>query len=56
MNKNIIVAASAVIAGLIALIALTKRKKKQIVKKRMIDLIGKTPLIYIKSLSDALGC
>lgn len=36
------------VSGLV--VSLLKRKK--IVKKRLIDLIGNTPLIYLKSLSE----
>ena len=56
MNKTTVTISGLAILGFISLLFLSKKKKKEIPKKRMIDLIGKTPLIYIKSLSEALNC
>jgi hypothetical protein len=42
--------------AVLATFSFIKRNKKTIKKIRMTDLIGNTPLIYIKSLSEALGC
>lgn len=50
------IASGLALIGLLSFLLISKRKKKQIVKRRMIDLIGHTPLIYIKSLSEALNC
>ena len=55
MNKLLVALGITTLAALVTF-SLLKRKKKTIQKKRMIDLIGNTPLIYLKSLSEALGC
>lgn len=35
---------------------LKKSKKNEIKRIRMIDLVGNTPLIYLKSISELCGC
>lgn len=40
---------------LAAAFACSYLKKKQIPKKRLTDIIGNTPLIYLKSLSEQTG-
>jgi hypothetical protein len=53
MLKIILCAAATLLTSAIIIL---KVKKRKIIKKNILEYVGNTPLIYLKSLSEATSC